>query len=234
MNNSLIINNNKTINKGGKNNSLNVIIETTGEMQKLLLTHPEYLEFYKDLNNKVSSDIKEKQKREKEENLNNFILGALTLKKPTENIINRYGIKNLNEEILTVITNELKQILKDKDYNNLNALTCKLFYLSKINENVSTILNKEYENKNLIVYAEKISYKGKLNKYYISLLEQLFPRAEGRKEIINEYMKSDFTLPQDFKSVNDIVEKGFGDKFTNYVYWSLTKEKINKIENLNA
>ena len=47
-------------------------------------------------------------------------------------------------------------------------------------------------------------------------------------------MKSDFTLPQDFKSVNDIVEKGFGDKFTNYVYWSLTKEKINKIENLNA
>ena len=170
----------------------------------------------------------------KEENLNNFILGALTLKKPTENIINRYGIKNLNEEILTVITNELKQILKDKDYNNLNALTCKLFYLSKINENVSTILNKEYENKNLIVYAEKISYKGKLNKYYISLLEQLFPRVEGRKEIINEYMKSDFTLPQDFKSVNDIVEKGFGDKFTNYVYWSLTKEKINKIENLNA
>ena len=94
MNNSLIINNNKAINKGGKNNSLNVIIETTGEMQKLLLTHPEYLEFYKDLNNKVSSDIKEKQKREKEENLNNFILGALTLKKPTENIINRYGIKN--------------------------------------------------------------------------------------------------------------------------------------------
>ena len=42
MNNSLIINNNKAINKGGKNNSLNVIIETTGEMQKLLLTHPEY------------------------------------------------------------------------------------------------------------------------------------------------------------------------------------------------